>query len=424
MTEEPRLGWQFRWQTFSNLGTAAIQAGYVLFLGRALGLEAFGAFAIATAVATFAFGLLDFRLQEVVVHFLEASKEPQSRPAVIRLALWIDSGSRLFAWVAILIASPSLTAWFELDSRLSTLFVLGATAALGAKLANSTAVGVLRFSRHIDWLARVILAGAFTKLCLTWLAIAYVGPDIVWVLIVGGAVDTAANVVTCFKASRVAYLHGMPPGQGDVAALQNQKREIARFLAASCGISVSDSFLKELDTTLVGLFLSLQVVALYRMAKSIVLLGWRGVDAVYIVVMPIFARLIARNANREISELALKLTIMSFVVCAVGFLLAIPLLPQIIPMVLGDDFADAAPAAQLMMVGLVLGAPLIWTHAYWIGAGKPHIQLIANTASAGVSVAAFLFLTPVYGLLGASVAFALALCGQFVLSWLAWLRRR
>src|SRR5260370_10012723 len=44
----PSLFGQLRWQTASNLGVAALGAGYLIYLGRELGPRDFGLFALVT----------------------------------------------------------------------------------------------------------------------------------------------------------------------------------------------------------------------------------------------------------------------------------------------------------------------------------------------------------------------------------------
>ncbi|HWX32831.1 MAG TPA: hypothetical protein VNZ53_36050, partial [Steroidobacteraceae bacterium] len=99
LRDSPSLFGQFRWQTASNLGAAALGAVYLVYLGRELGAGNFGLFALATGVATFAFSATDLRSQESMVRYLAVfAGRPDERAACVRFLLLVDASSRVIVW--------------------------------------------------------------------------------------------------------------------------------------------------------------------------------------------------------------------------------------------------------------------------------------------------------------------------------------
>jgi O-antigen/teichoic acid export membrane protein len=419
----PSLFGQFRWQTASNLGAAALGAIYLVYLGRELGAGNFGLFALATGVATFAFSATDLRSQETMVRYLAVfAGRPDQRAACVRFLLLVDASSRVIVWLLLLAVSPLVTKFLiKSDDGLATI-VLAATAAMLAKIGNGPAVGVLRAFRRFDWHATNLLSTWIAKLSVTWLALQTVGTSVLVVLSAALVCDLAGNLATIWRAARelgrsqIVIL-------GSSSGLASRGVEIGKFLAASAGMSLSDSFVRELDTTVVAWYLALPDVGVYRMAKNIVLMLWRAVDPVYIVLMPEFARQLADGRGRETARLAARTTIFVFGALLIVLTAMFFFLPTVLLTVLGASFRGAPQAADLMAIGLLFGAPLIWTHALSVGAGKVHIQLCANLLGAVLAATTFMLLTPRSGLNGAAVGFAVALGTPFVISALIWTPR-
>jgi O-antigen/teichoic acid export membrane protein len=423
LRDSPSLFGQFRWQTASNLGAAALGAVYLVYLGRELGAGNFGLFALATGVATFAFSATDLRSQESMVRYLAVfAGRPDERAACVRFLLLVDASSRVIVWLLLLAVSPLVTKFLIKSHDALATIVLAATAAMLAKIGNGPAVGVLRAFRRFDWHATNLLSTWIAKLSVTWLALQIVGTSVLVVLSAALVCDLAGNLAIIWRAAR-ELARSQIVILGTSSRRVSRRVEIGKFLAASAGMSVSDSFVRELDTTIVAWYLPLPDVGVYRMAKNIVLMVWRAVDPVYIVLMPEFARQLADGRGGETARLAARTTIFVFAASLIVLTAMFFVLPTVLLTVLGASFRAAPEAADLMAIGLLCGAPLIWTHALSVGAGKVHIQLCANLLGAVLAGTTFVLLTPRFGLNGAAVGFAVALGAPFVISALIWTPR-
>ena len=415
-----RIRRQLGWQAVSNLGVAGIGGVYLIYLGRALGLREFGLYALITAITTFAFTCTDPRAHEAIVKFVSQWRDEPGQARHSLFVLFVaDCAGRLSIWILLLVGAPIIEQLL-LHGSAAGLLLIGATGTFASKLGNNAAIGVLRVFGKFDWQASLLISSWSVKLVVTLIAMTFIGPSVVAVLLIAYACDIAANVIAIAKAVRELKSAGLWATLRPRDRALHAHPQIKRFLLSGVGISLADSFVRELDTTVVGWSMPLETVGLYRMAKNMVLLVWRGLDPVCVVLMPEFAKLAAAGDYREITRIGMRATRLVFLVALIALLACVTLLPVAVPVVLGQQFSGIVPATTIMLVGLLIGAPLIWNYARWVAAGRLGVQLFANVLAGTLAGALFVILTPRFGLNGASVGFAVAISMPFVLSHALW----
>lgn len=408
------------WQVASNIGVALIAGVYVLYLGARLGAEQFGLFALVLAIPTFSFAAIDLRIQEATARFLVQLKAPAQCAAYLRHFWRIDVVARILVGVVLVVATPLLLVYVLRGHAGAGLLLVATVGMFLGKVANSAAIGVLRACDLFVWHARLLLLGWAVKLGVTIACVQLLSGGVLMAIAVSVAVDALVNFATISRARRAARTAGWAPHAEVPPLSADERSSLRRFLMSNLGISTSDSVLRELDTALVGMLLSLESVGLYRMAKNIVQMIWRVVDPVYILMMPEFSRQLAAGNDAAVHRLGRMITLTTFGVVGVIALAMVAVLPHVAPLVLGPSFAGLTTICGLMVIGVLLGGPFIWVHAAWIAEGRPDRQLIANVSGAVVAAIAYVSLTPQYSVRGAAVAFAISLSLPFVLSRLLW----
>jgi O-antigen/teichoic acid export membrane protein len=299
------------------------------------------------------------------------------------------------------------------------LLLVAYTGVLLSKFGNNTAMGTLRAFGLFDWHATLLLSSWATKLVVTVTIFLSGGLDVLTVLLVSYACDAIANAIAVTRAVHELrarhLLTPLPPthAPGLLTAIR-------RFLLSGTGISLSDSLMRELDTTIVAWYLPLEAVGVYRMSKNILMLAYRGLDPVCTVLMPEFARLAGSGNYKQIMQIGFRATrILLFVTLAVLIGGAL-VLPYVVPMILGPQFAEVSKVTVIMLVGLVIGGPLIWSYALWVAAGRMGMQLLANVLGALCAGTLFVILTPRLAVTGAGMAFAVTVSLPVVLSFSFW----
>ncbi|MEZ5566180.1 MAG: hypothetical protein R3F24_12005 [Gammaproteobacteria bacterium] len=118
-------------------------------------------------------------------------------------------------------------------------------------------------------------------------------------------------------------------------------------MASSYSISLVDSVVRDLDTTIVGWFLPLSAVAVYRMAKNFALMVWKAGDPVFFVVMPELARMAQANDMAVIRAFVVGLSKILLVGAALLLLIASVVVPIITTRFLGPEFGKSTYGISL-----------------------------------------------------------------------------
>jgi O-antigen/teichoic acid export membrane protein len=399
---------------------AAIGGVYLIFLGRVLGAQQFGLYALVSAVATLAFASIDLRVHEATVKFTSEWKTKRDETArSVAALLIVDCLSRLGVWLLLVLSIPVVSRLLLHESGWNGLLLVAYSGLLLSKLGNNWALGTLRAFGLFDWHATVLLSSWMAKLFGTVVMFFTGTLDILSVLVMAYVCDVVANAMAVVRATRELRARRLLTSVRPVGFFGTPPA-VRRFLFNGIGISLSDSLMRELDTTIVGWNLPLEAVGVYRMSKNLLLLAYRAMDPVCTVLMPEFARLAAIGNYSEIMRIGFRVTRILFLVTLTALVCGFALLPVLVPMLLGPQFSDVTRITLIMLVGLLVGGPLLWSYALWVAAGQMGMQLRANVLAAVCAGTLFLVLTPWLKVTGAAVAFAVTVSLPFLLSFLLW----
>lgn len=405
-----------RWQYVATLGSTALGGLYFLLLGHSLGLVQFGIYSLCLSIATLTFNCADLRLQEVAIRFLTNRKEDMDGSGQLGLystlltLFLIDGAIRSLAALLVFAFAKTAASIILHDPSAARLLVIAACILLLSKTGNGPAIGVLRILDRFEWTAWLGLADWTSKLLATALIAGLGKLAVENVLVVALVCSGTINFVTiasAFHAWRKVYA---PVGR---ASLRLSDRGLWRFIGSCYGISLSDSVVRELDTTIVGWLLSVPAAGLYRMSKNFVQLVWRFADPVFLVVMPEFSRLLSNQESGELRRFLVKLLQLLGIVAIVLFVASAVAMPWIVQIVLGRQFAAVSTIYPIMASFIVICMPLIWTHALLAAAGRADLQLRANISGNIVGMILLVATAPILGVYGASMAYTLGLTFTF-----------
>lgn len=185
------------------------------------------------------------------------------------------------------------------------------------------------------------------------------------------------------------------------AGLSRRLLEYSVPLTATRGANVLD---KQIDIVLVGVFLNPAAVAFYTLAKQITDFALAPADSLGFTISPNFGEGKAAGDVAELRELyrtALEHTLLLYVPAAAGLTLVAG---PFVTLVVGADYAGAAPVLQVLAAFVVLQAITNVTSDGLDYLGRARSRAIAK---GGTSVANFLLnllLIPTVGIVGAAAA--------------------
>ena len=399
----------------ANGAQAVLGGAYLLVLGRALGPAAFGVFSVVTALVSVAGLLLEMRIQDVVARDLSNVVDAkdlsgQSGSKVVDLFV-LEALGRFIPVVGLLLLTPTLAAASNLSADSHWLIGLAAAGFLLSKTGIGLSTGLLRVLGRTDLIAACMSADWGLRLLLTILLAmlnVLTVANALWVALAVGSICNAGQLVLAAGqfAARVAPL---TPLNWSLPAALGRLRDDRRLIAANLGVSASDLMAKDLDIAMISSFMTADKVGLYKMAKSFVQVIWRAIDPFYLAIMPEVQRLWAAKEVTKLKALLAK-TSSRLIVLSLGLVTVGCAAVWVFgDRVLGPGFESVPALMLLMSIWVVFCAPLVWGHPLAVAINRPELAVAGSFLGSVAGVAAFLTLTPRFGLTGAAVAWVITL---------------
>jgi O-antigen/teichoic acid export membrane protein len=369
----------------SNLGAAATALALSIVVARSLGPAMKGSFDLMTAAAAFAalaFGLgVPIGITLVVAKRPEEARRVPYPAALLSLVIGALTAVVVAAWSELAGGSGSRPGGRSFDEAIA----VGALAAITAytAIAESALIGSRRIgiANLTDLVGRLLGLGIVIALSTsatpTTLVLA-----VSLGLFVGGAMQTAAL---------------RPQGwlsRPDVAATVRQA--VPAYI--SSGMQLANY---RVDLFIVALVWGPIQVGLYAVAGLLAQLVWVLARGGAVALYPLFAvdddPAVGTRRLAEASRLATVVGIVGSIMLAIAA-------PALIPVVYGDDFAEAVQPLWLLLPGVALFSPAIVASAFFLGRGTPGKNVITSGIGLIVTVTLDLVLVPRYGMAGAAIA--------------------
>ena len=392
---------------------AVVVCGFVqsVIVARSLGPTTLGFWAAITAIVSIVFQLLSPRLHEAVIRFAidyRNADDGEGVWAVVRLSFVVDAVSGCFAGaVAFGIGwlSRSLVLSSEVEPALMATY--GATlawtvaATFLSSVGNATAIGILRVLDAARAQAFITAAVAVLRL-VSYAIVLHLGfglSGLVPALAVVALLSTGALLAMAWSRLRARY----PSARGDIGRIAPRLREMGRFSRSTWLFSVLQVPTKDLDVSLLPLFVPLASVGDYKVAKSLMSAVWLIADPVFTVVYPELADLWVRRQLSSLRTWQRKLTLGFGGLGALAAAACFALVPTVLPMVFGHKFDRATPLFLTMVALAVPWFAFCWVQPMLVAAGRPDLSVRSVLASATVTIAGLALVAPRYGALGAAL---------------------
>ncbi len=348
-----------------------------VYQARVLGPERLGVMAIIAGITVSAFTFIDVRLNDAAAkafyqtNDLAAEAASAYRAGVLWLALL---GALLVGGVAALLASlvgnfliplftttPVAAWWLPVDAI-----------SLALTTTSGTLFYLLRFSQEFysigNW--RVItqlLNVLITLLLLTAL------PNLTGAYLAGLVSGGVVLLVTLGVSWRLwTHRATLPLGRPDWRRAYMAYRQSLNMVLYGNLLGYSKLLQRSLDVLAVAYFTSDRETGLYKLARQVVDAGIAILqDALYQVYFPNFLDLFARRAAEVYRALARRLLVISSLITLVLVAGEALLLPFLIPLIFGPEYAGAEWSMMIMTVTFVfIAGAYPWLWAIFVGSGR------------------------------------------------------
>jgi stage V sporulation protein B len=384
----------------TRLTTAAITAFIAIFLGRQLGPQVYGYFALALAIAAVAVFLADLGITGATPRFLAERRHNRAAVAAV-----LGDALRMKALAAV----PVSVALFALAGPLTDLFdAPGAEWALRgmsiAVLAQGFFLFVLATFEALGRISvnlRVVALESFTE-----------GTAIVALVLLGAGAGGAAfgraigyTVGVGIAFGYLLHVIGRPRlGGADVSGLR--PRDIARYAGALLIIDALFRLFAQSNVLLIGAIVGGgRAVGLYDLPTQMAWFLHYPADAIATAVAP----RLARGPGHE-PQVGTYLDAMRYIVALQGLFLA-PIIVWGEPLMvtlLGEQYRESGDVLQALAPFVLLSGPalLVTLCVNYLGAARKRVPLAVAVLVINVGVSVILI--PDIGIVGGAIATDLA----------------
>jgi len=404
------LSWQGLWETFrakvigrkfvQDVGvlTVANAVGVVLsfiqaiLIARWLGPKLYGVAALVMAYPAVLFGFIDTRSAQASVKYLgefEAKRDSARALAVCKLGYTVDMAIAILAFMLV-----AATAWWA-EKRIvqmpgmTSLIILYAAAFIPSSLAR-TSSAVMRTFGRFPALAKIngLCAAVRTTLVVGLVWMGYGVAGVVWgnalVLALRGLMLSLISYPVAKQAWGSSWLWGR------WHTLRGVRWEIAGFFFYNNLNGLMGVFVRRLDLIVLGYFRGPTEAGYYSLAKSVgaVLNNLRG--PLRSVSYPRLARLWGGGQYDE-----LRGTVKRYALLGVGIsfgalaLVAVPLLPTAIGIVVGEKYLPAVFACRILFLAGAISLGMFWVRPLYLAAGRVRSWFGLSLISGGFAIMAY-----------------------------------
>ncbi len=387
----------------SNTIAAALSFVQGILVARLLGADGLGEITAVITFVTAVNNLLSFRMSEVVVrHFtaaLAVGKKDEAA-AVAKGAGLAEAGTSIVAFLIMLLLAPWAALTFLKDPAASTWIVFYGVIIL-SNIVFETSRGILQSTHRFGQFASINLAQSILTFAIVVVAFLTSTASIPFVLAAYIAGKTLAGIAIVVLAVRA--LNANLPGWWNVPLkVYPGWRGLFSFAFNTNLNGTVNIFVRDNIPLYIASLTSAAGVGYFRIAMSFINLLMLPVEP---FISPTYAE-VTRTIAEKNFDVTLRLLrrvsslVTVWVTAAGGFIVLLGW--WLIPVLYGEEYAPAYPAAVLLLAGYGAANIFSWNRPLLLALGKPTFPLVVAAAVGAVELVLIFQWVPIYGYLAAA----------------------
>ena len=311
---------------------------FIALFSRYVGVENFGRYAYALAIAGLLSGLMVFGLEGFAVR--ELSQFPEDKARIIGQGLYIQLALALLSFAGLVVY------WGLIRPDLDMLVIVAIVVTYVFLDKLGLLVSTLFIAREqMEYKAGTVAVGSAIMLVLAGAGL-FLRLSMNWILVLVGISYACQFALILYLARHRCGLSGLA---GELRPSWSLVRKAAPFFSVSLGYIVIVSY----PRLILGAFGSLAAVGLYAAAERIcmIILGFGQI--LDVVIYPIFAK----KAQRSLTEIAQSYQQVSDMLMVGGLLLGLgiaSLLPEILWLLFGPKYHAALPVLSCLLPSIII----------------------------------------------------------------------
>lgn len=409
-----RFAKNIKWQLLANILQAIFGGGFVFLASYHLGAVDFGVYSYVTAVVSVIIAFFDFRIQDILIRnisFLDRSHEETVKQTILE-AMSFDLFVRTLTLLAVLIIGYW---WNARENTVWCAFLISGMGLVVSKSQNGIFVALQRYLGRVDRIATSMLLDWGGKFFIVLLLHLFSVHNFILLLILIYLYSSVVNLNYVFNCISEVGISKSEFFKFKFKRVEDYYKNNSNLLNTSLGISLTDLMAKDFDVAVLGKVVSFDRLAVYKLSKTIVQSLWRGIDPVYMALMPEINDKIKNGEYMDlkliISKIIKYMVVYSVVLVMVGYVgIKLIVMPQY-----GSEYSAMDDIYILMSVWVLISAPLIWGHPVAIGLNKNGISVFSGFLGSIVGMLLLSLLVTSYGIYAGSIAWCMTLVVTFSL---------
>jgi len=389
----------------ANFVGVALGFAQGILVARWLGPELYGIAALVMIYPALVYSLFNTRSTEISIKYLSefhARGERDSVLAMCKLGYAVDFGTAGLTFLLVL--GTASWAAVHVAHRPETVGLIAIYAAaflpyglIGTSYAVLSTVGNFRAIAVLVVITEVLRVTLVAGMVVAGWGVS----GVIWGNAIARVLSGLFYGFTALKQMKGTW--GASWLQGDWSFLKGRRREISSFLAYNYLNTLLGMIPEQLDVILLGYFRNPLEVGYYRLAKSLGNTVGYLVTPLQSVSYPELARLWGLRAQQAIREKMRKFALHIGVPLGLAVLLAIPLVPFILPALYGQAYRPAVIASQVLLLASAIRITFFWLRPVYMAQGRIRHWILMNTAGVTLSILAYPAMIWQWGYIGLSI---------------------
>jgi O-antigen/teichoic acid export membrane protein len=358
--------------TVSNYVSLGLGFLKTIVVARVLGPEGYGLFALVIAYPSIIWSFLGIKSMSVTTRYIasyRASQQFEELRGICKLGYTLDFSVSILALLIVVLTCGWAARFFYHQPSLAWLMLLFATSFPFASF-TGTSWAVLSSWRCFSWLAFFTVAEPVIELTLMTSLLLW-GFGVLGVVLAATFSQFLIGLGMLVLASQVVSKVG--EGSWWKSSLRNKKfmdRELIAFFGWNYLLVTLSGLLSQGPLMLLGRYRGVKEAGYFRIAMILMSGASCMENALARVAYPTISARWATGERQSLAKSLKKWTLQGGLPLGILLLMGIPLIPILIPWVLGHVYTPIIPAVQVMLAAVTLSTVFFWSNSFYYASGR------------------------------------------------------
>ena len=321
-----------KWTTFGSLFNSVLQIVQLVILARILSPSDFGLMAIVMVIIGFSNMFIDMGISNAIIYKQKVTENK------LTSLYWLNVFVGFALFLIILVVSPFIAEFYK-TPQLTKLIILVGTTFLIQPFGQQFMI-LLQKELQFDTITKTQMISRFCS----FIAI------ILFAIFGYGVLSLAYGIIFYSLLSTLIFIYyGVKIYKPRFYFRKNDLDEFLNFGLYQLAQKVMDYFRSEIDTILIGKFLSIEILGVYNIAKSLVSKPSSIINPVITkVTFPVMSKI--NHDNKKLKEVYLKTINLLIFINTPIYLLIFLFAKPIVILLIGSVWIESVPIIQILAI--------------------------------------------------------------------------